>query len=170
MTEAAHARAGRLMDEERIEGILSDADHAWLAEHLRDCEQCSHVAGETNRALASLRSVGLEVPRGLASRTQLRVRLRADALRERTLDAALFFSPRSARIFADLVARASLAESCRAVAAAAISQATAKALDRLDFAARLVAAHPDQEALLYEASKSILEQPATAGAAVYALC
>jgi uncharacterized protein YecT (DUF1311 family) len=92
MTEAAHARAGRLMDEERIEGILSDADHAWLAEHLRDCEQCSHVAGETNRALASLRSVGLEVPRGLASRTQLRVRLRADALRERGIGNKLLWA------------------------------------------------------------------------------
>ena len=92
MTEAAHARAGRLMDEERIEGILSDADHAWLAEHLRDCGHCSHTAGETNRALASLRSVGVEVPRGLASRTQLRVRLRADALRERGIGNKLLWA------------------------------------------------------------------------------
>jgi hypothetical protein len=82
MTEAAHAQAGRLMDEERIEGILSDANQAWLAEHLRNCEQCSHAAGKTNRALASWRSAGIEVPPGLASRTQMRVRLRADSLRE----------------------------------------------------------------------------------------
>jgi len=50
------------------------------------------VAGETNRALASLRSVGLEVPRGLASRTQLRVRLRADALRERGIGNKLLWA------------------------------------------------------------------------------
>jgi hypothetical protein len=92
MTEDVHARARRLVDEERIEGILSDANSVWLSGHLRDCEQCEHAAGETNRALASLRSGGVEVPRGLASRTQMRVRLRADELRGRDLGNKLLWA------------------------------------------------------------------------------
>jgi uroporphyrinogen-III synthase len=72
----------------------------------------------------------------------------SDTLSRQTLDAALFFSPRSARIFRDLVRRAGLAESCRVALAAAISEAAAKALDGLDFAAVRVAARPNQDALL----------------------
>jgi Putative zinc-finger len=84
MTEDVHARAKLLIDQERIEGVLPDADRAWLAEHLRTCDACEGAAGETERALASLRSVRVELPRGLASRTQMRVRLRADELHERS--------------------------------------------------------------------------------------
>jgi len=84
MSEDMHARAKRLIDEERIEGILPDADRVWLAEHLRGCDACVRAAGETERALASLRSARIELPRGLASRTQMRVRLRADELHERS--------------------------------------------------------------------------------------
>jgi hypothetical protein len=83
MNEEIHERAKRLMDGERVEGILSEANRAWLAEHLRECEQCQQAAGETERALASLRGTGVDLPRGLASRTQMRVRLRADELQER---------------------------------------------------------------------------------------
>jgi uroporphyrinogen-III synthase len=72
----------------------------------------------------------------------------ASALRTQSLDAALFFSPRSARVFADLVRRAGLADRCRALLAAAISEAAAKALDGLEFAAIRSAPHPDHEALL----------------------
>jgi uroporphyrinogen-III synthase len=80
----------------------------------------------------------------------------ANALRARALNAVLFFSPRSARIFRDLVRRAGLAESCRAVRAAAISEAAAKALDGFGFGAVRVASHPDQDALL-----TLLDQPAS---------
>jgi hypothetical protein len=83
MSEDTHARAKRLIDEERVEGILSDADRAWLGEHLRGCDPCVRAAGETERALASLASARIELPRGLARRAQMRVRLRSDELQER---------------------------------------------------------------------------------------
>jgi hypothetical protein len=92
MNEDTHARAKRLIDEERVEGILPDADRIWLAEHLRGCDPCVRAAGETERALASLRSARVEMPRGLARRAQMRVRLRADELQERSAGKKLLWA------------------------------------------------------------------------------
>lgn len=72
----------------------------------------------------------------------------ADALRQGTLDAALFYSPRSARTFAEAVTRAGLAASCAGLEALCISQATADGLTPLSFRKIRVAARPDQDALL----------------------
>ena len=92
MSEDTHARAKRLIDQERIEDALSNADRAWLAEHLRACDACAAAADQTEQALASLRSAKIEMPRGLASRTQMRVRLRADELRERSAGTKLVWA------------------------------------------------------------------------------
>lgn len=69
------------------------------------------------------------------------------ALAAGALDAALFFSPRSARIFAEAVTAAGLADACRGLAALCISRATAAALAPLSFGAVKVAPHPDQAGL-----------------------
>lgn len=84
MSSEQHRRAQRLIAQERIEGAesIAAAERDWLMQHLRECEECSQAARSTERALASLRSLGVDVPPGLASRTQLRVRLRAEELRE----------------------------------------------------------------------------------------
>jgi hypothetical protein len=82
VTDNLHARARKLMDEERIEGTLSAENRAWLATHLHECGECSAAVPVTNAALAALRDTGVELPRGLASRTQMRVRLRAAELRD----------------------------------------------------------------------------------------
>jgi uroporphyrinogen-III synthase len=66
------------------------------------------------------------------------------ALAEKTLDAAMFFSPRSARIFgvlADGLPTESLVALC-------ISAATAQALTQMSFAQVAVAARPNQPAML----------------------
>jgi len=63
-----------------------------------------------------------------------------------TLDAALFFSPRTARIFPEIVAKENL--SCRAMRALCISQATADELTTVGFRDVRVAAEPNQDALL----------------------
>ncbi|HUO94179.1 MAG TPA: uroporphyrinogen-III synthase [Rhizomicrobium sp.] len=63
-----------------------------------------------------------------------------------TLDAALFFSPRTARIFADIAAKENL--SCRSLRALCISQAAADALGGLAFRDIRVADQPNQDALL----------------------
>jgi hypothetical protein len=82
MSENPHARARHLVAQARVEGI-GDSERDWLAGHLSDCGPCAALASETANAVASLRAIPVELPRNLASRTQLRVRLRAEELRER---------------------------------------------------------------------------------------
>ena len=81
MSADAHTRAEGLIACEHVEGI-SREERQWLGEHLRDCAQCVKLAQETDEALRSLRGLAIPVPRGLAGRTQFRVRLRAQELRE----------------------------------------------------------------------------------------
>jgi uroporphyrinogen-III synthase len=68
------------------------------------------------------------------------------ALRQGEVQAALFFSPRSAQVFAACARRAEL--SLAAVVAVCISANTARGLDGLSFADLRIAAAPDQAALL----------------------
>lgn len=72
----------------------------------------------------------------------------ADALSSGMLDAALLFSPRSARALAEAVQRAGLVRACGGLEALCISRATADALAPLRFRAIRVAARPDQDAIL----------------------
>lgn len=64
------------------------------------------------------------------------------------VDAALFFSPRTARLFADLVEAAALRDACNSVAAYVLSPAVAKALVSLDFHTVVTAPHASGQALL----------------------
>jgi uroporphyrinogen-III synthase len=68
------------------------------------------------------------------------------ALREGRVQAALFFSPRSAQVFAACVRRADL--SVAGVIAVCISANTARGLDGISFAECRIAAAPNQAALL----------------------
>ncbi len=72
----------------------------------------------------------------------------ADALLAGDLGAALFFSPRSARIFRDCITRAGLDSHCARVIAVAISSATAAQLAPLAFGEIRVSSAPNQEELL----------------------
>ncbi len=76
MTDNLHSRAQELFAKSLVEGI-SGADRVWLDAHLRDCPDCSRKILATQNLLGALRSVPVTVPRDLAARTQLRVRLRA---------------------------------------------------------------------------------------------
>jgi hypothetical protein len=76
MNETLHQRAQRLIAESLVEGIAAP-DQSWLAQHLRECADCSREASATQDALQALRSVPVSVPRDLVARTQMRVRLRA---------------------------------------------------------------------------------------------
>ncbi|HTQ59168.1 MAG TPA: hypothetical protein VMI32_03030 [Candidatus Solibacter sp.] len=82
MIDNLHARAEKLISQERVEGI-SQAEGDWLAEHLRQCESCSQIAKQTHEALRAFRGAAIALPRGLAERTRFRVQLRAQELRER---------------------------------------------------------------------------------------
>lgn len=82
MNAEIHARAEKLIAQERVEGI-SQAERDWLAAHLRECANCAQVAQQTSDALRTLRGATIFVPRGLAERTRFRVQLRAQELRQR---------------------------------------------------------------------------------------
>jgi len=82
MSENLHQRAQQLIAQERVEG-LSTSDSAWLAAHLQECAACAEFAQEISAALGSLRTTPVELPAGLAERTQFRVGLRAQQLRQR---------------------------------------------------------------------------------------
>ena len=70
------------------------------------------------------------------------------ALKEGSLDAALFFSPRSARVFKDCALKAGLAAACASLLAGCISQAAADALSPLSFKEIRIAAQPNQAGML----------------------
>jgi uroporphyrinogen-III synthase len=72
------------------------------------------------------------------------------ALQARALDAATFFSPRAAALFARLVSEAGLADACRGVAAVAISPAAAGPLAALPFRSTATAPRPTRQAVLDE--------------------
>jgi hypothetical protein len=76
MNENIHARAQGLLMESLVEGISADS-HVWLEQHLQSCKECAELAETTRGLLRALRGVAVAVPADLASRTQLRVRLRA---------------------------------------------------------------------------------------------
>ena len=82
MSTDLHARAEQLIAQERIEGV-SQTERAWLTAHMQDCAQCAGLARQMDQALRSMRAAAIPLPSGLASRTQFRVRLRAQELRER---------------------------------------------------------------------------------------
>lgn len=82
MKAESHARAERLIAQQRVEGIAA-ADQQWLTEHLRECAGCAQFARESDDVVRAVRGANFALPRGLAERTRFRVQLRAQELRER---------------------------------------------------------------------------------------
>ena len=82
MNQETHTRTEQLIAKERVEG-LSQTERDFLAAHLRECTSCAEHARQTEQALRSLRTAAIPLPSGLASRTQFRVQLRLQELRER---------------------------------------------------------------------------------------
>ena len=80
MSNDVHVRAHQLIAKQRIEGISAD-EQTWLTAHLAECEACSSFRVQTAQALVAFRSTNIELPKNLAARTQLRVRLRSEELR-----------------------------------------------------------------------------------------
>lgn len=71
-----------------------------------------------------------------------------DLLAGGSLDAAMFFSPRTAQTFVNLVRDAGLEPSCRNLTAVCISPAVARSIGRLDIADVRVADRPDAGAMV----------------------
>jgi uroporphyrinogen-III synthase len=112
-----------------------------------------HVAGsDVAGDLASqLCSAGFTVDRVVLYEARPAAGLSAASVQALTtgfVDFALFFSPRTATIFARLVEQAGIAAALRHVTAVSISAAADAALAGTEFRARHVAATPDQQGLL----------------------
>ena len=75
---------------------------------------------------------------------------------------ALFFSPRTAAVFARLALRSGIEESCRSVHACVLSEAVGRALEGVAWREVRVAGRPDHEAMMAEVDR-ILETPGIAG-------
>lgn len=123
--------------------------------HAAGTDLAGDLAGE-------LEAAGYHVRRERLYETRAAVALSRDTQRliaTRALHAALFYSPRTARIFAELAQRAELADACRDIRAYCLSEAVAKDLDGVPFAHLRVAAVPTQDALL-----ALLDEDRAAGA------
>ena len=82
MTNDLHVRARNLMAQGCIEHVSSD-DQRWLEAHLAECESCANEQRQLRESLSALRTMHLDLPANLATRTQFRVRMRAEELREK---------------------------------------------------------------------------------------
>lgn len=112
------------------------------------------VAGDISGAL--LRD-GFDVRRAVLYQAQTADSLTpelAEALANRAIAIALFFSPRTAATFATLARRAGVESSCAATVAYCLSPAVAEALGGLSWQAVRVAPRPDQTALLAAIDKN----------------
>jgi hypothetical protein len=82
MNSGWHHQAKEFIARRRVEG-LSVTDERWLESHLAGCPSCAAENQRTNEALSALRSMHLDLPPNLAARTQFRVRMRSEELREK---------------------------------------------------------------------------------------
>jgi Uroporphyrinogen-III synthase len=71
-----------------------------------------------------------------------------EAISQKAIDGAVVFSPRSAMALADCIQLAGLTDACRSMSAICISQAAADGLKPLPFARIVIAAKPNQAAML----------------------
>jgi uroporphyrinogen-III synthase len=152
------ASAARARDEgfARVESAGGSlADLAALAQgRLRPDEgRLLHVAGSdvAGDLAGALRRMGFAVDRAVLYEAHPAAALSGACVRALTagiVDFALFFSPRTALIFARLAERAGIAEALGSVTAISISAAADAALGPLRFRERHIADRPDQPALL----------------------
>jgi uroporphyrinogen-III synthase len=150
------ARAARKAGFDRVEH--ADGDVVALAEALprwarAEAGTLLHAAGAqgAGRLASLLAAKGYEVRTEVLYDVVALTVLPQDivcALEEGSLDAAVFFSPRSAGVFRECILKAGLAGACARLVAICISQAAAGALAPLSFAEIRVAARPNQDALL----------------------
>lgn len=130
-------------------------DLVGLVRHVRAPDQglLFHAAGSdvAGNLAGELSDAGYRVRRQVLYAAVAARTLRAGtlaALDEGSVDAVLFYSPRSAACFAELVAASGRLDECRSVAACCISQRTAEALRNVTFRRVLAAPRPAQSDLL----------------------
>ncbi|MFO1185540.1 MAG: uroporphyrinogen-III synthase [Bauldia sp.] len=157
---AAAARAAGFADVRSAEGDVDDLVRLIVRERRAVAGSVLYVAGEVRRGDlgGGLRAAGISVAEVEAYRMQpaavlseaLTLRLRGGAL-----DGALFYSERTAAVFADLVGEAPLGT----VTAYALSAAAALPLDSLGFRSVAIASRPNEDALFALIPRSAEKAP-----------
>tara|TARA_A100001037_G_C15119685_1_gene623183 strand:+ start:1321 stop:2067 length:747 start_codon:yes stop_codon:yes gene_type:complete len=121
-----------------------------------------HVAGDL---LETLLAKGFSIRRVVSYRAETPNDLSADAkksLRKHKIDVVLFFSPRTATIFANLVEKARLKDNIAMLSAACLSEEVARPIRNLGWHKIVVAKTSEQQALvqkLYELREEIKGTP-----------
>jgi len=150
---AARARAEGFAGVESAGGAIGDLAGLVRARLSPAAGKLLHVAGSAvaGDLAGDLRRHGFAVERAVLYEARPVAELSATgtrALAAGIVDFALFFSPRTAAIFAQLAERAGLAAAMRCVTAISISAAADAALAPLEFGERRIAERPDQQSLL----------------------
>lgn len=112
-----------------------------------------HIAGTVSAGdlTGALAGAGFTCRRAVLYRMEPASALSAAAKRAlvaRALSGVALYSPRTGRIFADLLAAAALAPACRSLTAYCLSAAVADQVAPLPWKTRVVAAQPDQSAMI----------------------
>jgi uroporphyrinogen-III synthase len=160
---AGRARADGFIRVESAGGNVADLARL-VRDRLRPEDgRLLHVAGtEIAGDLAGdLGASGFEVQRAVLYEAHPATALSAGtarALASGIVDFALFFSPRTAAIFAGLAERAGVIGTLREVTAMSISAAADNALARVAFRTNCVADTPDQRGLLAALDRLLLER------------
>lgn len=160
---AARARAEGFAEVHSAAGAIADLVRLASGSLRPEAGRLLHVAGsEVAGDLAGeLRGRGFTVDRAVLYEARPAAALGAATIRALAagiVDFALFFSPRTAAIFARLATEAGVADAMRFVAAVSISAAADSALKPLRFRARHIAERPDQNALLAALDRLLAER------------
>jgi uroporphyrinogen-III synthase len=150
---AARARAEGFTVVESARGDVNDLVRLAAARLRPEGGPLLHVAGNVvaGDLLGALRARGFSIERSILYEARPVAALSpmsVDALRSGAIGFALFFSPRTAEVFARLASRACVAECCGTITALSISTAADAALSDLPWLERHVAERPNQPALL----------------------
>jgi uroporphyrinogen-III synthase len=160
---AARARAEGFAEVHSAAGAITDLvslvnatlrPQAGRLLHVAGSDLAGDLAGELRRHGFAVERVVLYEARPVPGLSAATVR----ALAAGIVDFALFFSPRTAAIFARLAQAAGVADAMRFVAAISISAAAAGALEPLRFGARHIAERPDQTSLLAVLDRLLAER------------
>jgi uroporphyrinogen-III synthase len=160
---AARARSEGFTAVGSAGGDVSDLARLAAARLCPQDGQLLHIAGNivAGDLVEMLRERGFVIERRVlyeARPTMALSQSTVDALRSGSIDFALFFSPRTAAIFAELAGAAGVTECCTTMTAVSISRAADAALGNLRWRDRRIAERPNQSALLAALDRVLSER------------
>lgn len=160
---AARARAEGFARVESADGNVEDLARLAGARLSPAAGRLLHVAGSVvaGDLAGALRRRGFAVDRAVLYEARPAASLSAAtvaAFTAGTIDFALFFSPRTAAIFAELAAAAAIGAAMRRAIAVSLSAAADAALGGVCFGERRIAERPDQGGLLAALDRALAER------------